>query len=158
MAGGSVSTTTQSAAQTESSNDSKASSSSESSSATAADSSAGTLAPLEEVKVEVTKEGTGKACKDGDIATVNYTGKLYQNQGVVFDSSIPRGEPFEFSVGGYTVIKCWQTAVMQMKSGEEANVYCPSKTAYGKQAQGKIPANSDLLFEISVKQCKDMFA
>ena len=94
-------------AQTESVNESKAKITSDSSAATTADSSAGTLAALEEVKVEVTKEGTGKACKDGDIATVDYTGKLYQKQDVVFDSSIPRGETFDFSVGGYTVIKCW---------------------------------------------------
>ena len=147
---------TESAAQTESSTETA--STAETKTAAASDSSAGTLAPLEEVKVEVTKEGKGKACKDGDIASVNYTGKLYQDQAVVFDSSIPRGEMFEFSVGGYTVIKCWQTAVMQMKTGEEANVYCPAKTAYGKAAQGKIPANSDLLFEISIGQCKDMFA
>jgi FKBP-type peptidyl-prolyl cis-trans isomerase FkpA len=40
---------------------------------------------------------------------------------------------------------------MQMKSGEEANVYCPASTAYGNRASGQIPAGSDLLFEISVK-------
>jgi FKBP-type peptidyl-prolyl cis-trans isomerase len=45
-----------------------------------------------------------------------------------------------------------------MKTGEAANIYCPAKTAYGASAQGKIPANSDLLFEVTVEKCKDMFA
>ena len=45
-----------------------------------------------------------------------------------------------------------------MKTGESANIYCPSKTAYGASANGKIPANADLLFEVTVKSCKDMFA
>jgi FKBP-type peptidyl-prolyl cis-trans isomerase len=90
---------TQSTAQTDTSTDTA--------SAAKGESSGGALAKLEEVKVEVTKEGKGKACKDGDIATMNYTGKLYQDQSVVFDSSIPRGEAFDFTVGGYTVIKCW---------------------------------------------------
>jgi len=92
--------TTQSTAQVETTTETTATTAS---TAAPADSSASLTA----VKVDITKAGTGKACKDGDIATMNYTGKLYKDQSVVFDSSIPRGEAFEFSVGGYTVIKCW---------------------------------------------------
>ena len=144
-------TTTQSTAQVETTTETTATTAS---TAAPADSSASLTA----VKVDITKAGTGKACKDGDIATMNYTGKLYKDQSVVFDSSIPRGEAFEFSVGGYTVIKCWQTAVMQMRTGDQGTILCPAKTAYGKSASGKIPANSDLLFEVTVEKCVDMFA
>ena len=45
-----------------------------------------------------------------------------------------------------------------MKTGEKAKVYCPAKTAYGKKASGKIPADSDLVFMVTVKKCVDMFA
>lgn len=142
-------TTTQSTAQVEATTETVAAPST---------ASAGSGEKLTAVKVDITKAGTGKACKDGDIATMNYTGKLYNDQSVVFDSSIPRGEAFDFTVGGYTVIKCWQTAVMQMRSGDQGTILCPAKTAYGKAASGKIPANSDLLFEVTVEKCVDMFA
>tara|TARA_B110000305_G_C19190724_1_gene516455 strand:- start:263 stop:565 length:303 start_codon:yes stop_codon:yes gene_type:complete len=91
-------TTTQSTAQVEATTETTAA---------PATASADTSEKLTAVKVDITKAGTGKACKDGDIASMNYTGKLYNNQAVVFDSSIPRGEAFDFTVGGYTVIKCW---------------------------------------------------
>ena len=43
---------------------------------------AGGLAKLEEVKTEMIEEGSGKLCKDADIATMQYTGVLYNNQAV----------------------------------------------------------------------------
>ena len=112
---------------------------------------------LTEVKVEVLKEGNGKKCVDSQIATMEYTGVLYQDQSKVFDSNVG-GEGFQFTIGGYTVIKCWQTAIMQMTVGEKANIYCPAKTAYGHQSPSeKIPADSDLMFTVTAQKCEDMF-
>jgi FKBP-type peptidyl-prolyl cis-trans isomerase FkpA len=85
---------------------------------------------------------------------MDYVGTLY-NDGTEFD----KGSGFEFTVGGYQVIQCWNTAVLnKMKTGEKAKVFCPAKTAYGKKASGKIPADSDLVFMVTVKKCVDMFA
>ena len=89
---------------------------------------------------------------------MNYTGKLYQDQSVVFDSSIPRGQAFDFTVGGYQVIKCWAQAAMQLRTGDEAKLYCPANKSYGHRSMGKIPADADLLFEVTVEKCVDPFA
>ena len=59
------------------------------------------------ITINVLTQGTGSQCQDGQTATVQYTGALASN-GVVFDSSIPRGEPFSFTLGQMRVIKCWE--------------------------------------------------
>ena len=61
---------------------------------------------LTEVKVEVLKKGKGHKCKDSQIASMQYTGMLYADESKVFDSNAG-SEDFQFTVGGYTVIKCW---------------------------------------------------
>ena len=72
-------------------------------------------------------EGTGNAPSAADRVKVNYTGKRID--GTVFDSSITRGEPVTFPLGG--VIPCWREALQLMKVGGKARVVCPSDLAYG---------------------------
>ena len=101
------------------------------------------------------QKGTGSECKEGQEAAVQYTGSLVRN-GMVFDSSIPRGEAFKFTIGEFHVIKCWEQAIVQLHVGDKANVSCPSSLAYGEQAMGDvIPANSNLMFEIQVESCQE---
>jgi FKBP-type peptidyl-prolyl cis-trans isomerase len=52
------------------------------------------------------------------------------------------------------VIKCWEDAMVQMQVGEKADIGCPSATAYGANAKPKIPANSDLIFNVEVVSCE----
>jgi len=53
-----------------------------------------------------TKVGTGPSPKPGQTVAVHYTGWLYENgkKGKKFDSSLDRGQPFEFAVGKGQVI------------------------------------------------------
>ena len=52
------------------------------------------------------------------------------------------------------VIKCWEDALVQMQVGEKADIGCPSATAYGAKSKPKIPANSDLIFNVEVVSCE----
>src|SRR3954462_15600531 len=56
----------------------------------------------------ITEKGNGKQPQNGDKVSVHYTGKLTND--TVFDSSIPRGMPFEFKLGAGRVIKGWDEA------------------------------------------------
>jgi FKBP-type peptidyl-prolyl cis-trans isomerase FklB len=81
-----------------------------------------------------------------DSVTVDYRGKLLN--GTEFDSSYSRGMPATFPVNG--VIKGWQEALVLMKPGAKWQLFIPPELAYGPRAQQKIPANSLLIFEVSV--------
>jgi len=118
------------------------------------------LPPLEEGWIDITndrgilkkkmiKEGYGTIPEDGSKITCHYVGTL-TNTGEPFDSSRQRGEPFGFDLGKGGVIKGWDLGVASMKLGEIAILRCASEYAYGDRAQGKIPANSSLDFEIEL--------
>ena len=59
--------------------------------------------------------GDGAEAKKGARITVHYTGKL--TDGTVFDSSIPRGQPFDFTLGAGQVIRGWDEGFGGMKVG-----------------------------------------
>ena len=103
------------------------------------------------VEVKSFGNNPNNACKAGDTASVNYTGKL--TNGEVFDSS--KGDPLQFTIGASQVIKCWDMAFAQMQQGETATVTCPSNVAYGDQSPSpKIPAGSTLIFDVEVMNCE----
>lgn len=103
----------------------------------------------EELKIEVLQQGNGQEAKNGDVVSVHYTG--YLTNGQVFDSSIGRGEPFSFTLGGGQVIKGWDQGVLGMKVGEKRKLTIPSDLAYGKEgASGVIPPNATLIFEVEM--------
>jgi FKBP-type peptidyl-prolyl cis-trans isomerase len=99
------------------------------------------------------KVGKGRTAELGDTVEVHYTGTL--TNGKKFDSSLDRGEPFDFTLGVSQVIKGWHEGVAGMKEGGVRKLHIPSKLAYGDRAQGRdIPANSDLIFEIELLKVK----
>ena len=65
------------------------------------------------------KEGTGEKPKKGQTCVMHYTGWLWENgaKGKKFDSSVDRGEPFDFPIGTGRVIKGWDEGVLSMKVG-----------------------------------------
>eukprot|EP00933_Yihiella_yeosuensis_P043883 TRINITY_DN38903_c0_g1_i1.p1 TRINITY_DN38903_c0_g1~~TRINITY_DN38903_c0_g1_i1.p1 ORF type:complete len:182 (+),score=32.62 TRINITY_DN38903_c0_g1_i1:57-602(+) len=89
--------------------------------------------------------GDGDAPKKGDTVQVHYTGKL--ENGKVFDSSIPRGEPLEFRVGTGQVISGWDEGILTMKVGGKRQLKIPPKLGYGRNGVGPIPPNATLFFE-----------
>ena len=106
--------------------------------------------PVTEVK-ELQKidtvEGTGDVVKATDIVTVDYTGAI-ASTGVVFESSKDIGKPATFPLN--EVIKGWTQGVPGMKVGGTRRLLIPSELAYGSQASPTIPANSALVFDITL--------
>lgn len=96
----------------------------------------------------VTQKGTGKAAEAGKMVKVHYTGKFLNGQ--VFDSSVERGEPFEFNLGVGQVIRGWDEGIALMKVGEKATLIIPSSIAYGAQQNGPIPGFSTLVFDVEL--------
>src|SRR5215210_6174811 len=60
-----------------------------------------------------TQAGTGASPQTGQTCVMHYTGWLYENgaKGKKFDSSVDRGEPFEFPIGQKRVIAGWDEGV-----------------------------------------------
>ena len=99
------------------------------------------------LQYEIVKKAEGAQPKVSDVVSVHYQGTLVD--GSVFDSSIERGEPVEFPVGG--VIPGWIEGLQLMKVGEKYKFYIPSELAYGAQSPTPaIPANSTLIFEVEL--------
>ncbi len=72
---------------------------------------------------------------------------MYKRQ--VFDSSVQRGTPAEFTLGG--VIPCWQEGVQLMKKGGKAQLVCPSSLAYGDAGSPpKIKPGATLVFDVEL--------
>ncbi len=94
------------------------------------------------------KIGTGPEVKSGDTVTVHYVGTF--TDGKKFDSSVDRGTPFSFTVGGNQVIKGWDQGLLGMKVGGERKLTIPSTLGYGAQTYGPIPGGSTLLFDIQL--------
>jgi peptidylprolyl isomerase len=106
------------------------------------------MAMAQNVDIKTVKEGLGEPVKKRQLVQVHYTGWLTDS--TKFDSSRDRGEPLEFVLGAGQVIKGWDIGIEGMKVGEIRNLKVPSVLAYGKDAIGPIPANSDLLFEVEL--------
>jgi foldase protein PrsA len=108
---------------------------------------------LANVQITDTVEGTGEGVKEGDTVTVHYTGSL--DDGTVFDSSVERGTPYSFTVGAGTVIPGWEEGLLGMKVGGKRTLVIPAALAYGATANGDIPANSVLHFDIELISIND---
>ena len=97
----------------------------------------------------VTEPGNGEKPQVGKPVKMHYTGKLLD--GTMFDSSVERGVPFEFILGVGQVIPGWDEGVQLMTKGEKGVFYIPYYLAYGdRQAGDKIPAFSNLMFEVEL--------
>ncbi len=92
--------------------------------------------------------GTGREAQVGDTVTVDYIGTLQNGQ--EFDNSKKRGTPFTFTLGENRVIAGWEQGVLGMKVGGERILVIPPQLAYGNKNVGPIPANSTLVFAISL--------
>lgn len=99
------------------------------------------------LQYEVLKEGEGEMPTANDQVRCHYHGTLID--GSVFDSSVQRGQPADFPVGG--VIQGWVEALQLMSVGSKWNLYIPSDLAYGQRgAGGTIGPNATLIFEIEL--------
>ncbi len=101
------------------------------------------------LKYAIIKTGKGAPAKAGQHVFVHYTGWLASN-GEKFDSSVDRGQPFDFDLGGGQVIKGWDEGVQGMLPGEKRQLIIPSKLGYGERGTpgGPIPPNATLIFDV----------
>ena len=104
-----------------------------------------------------TKAGTGASPKTGQICVMHYTGWLYENgaKSKKFDSSVDRGQPFEFPIGTHRVIAGWDEGVATMKVGGKRTLIIPPELGYGARgAGGVIPPNATLMFDVELIEVK----
>jgi peptidylprolyl isomerase len=105
------------------------------------------------LQFEDTVVGTGAAPATGQTCVMHYTGWLYQDgkKGAKFDSSLDRGQPFEFPIGTGRVIKGWDEGVATMKIGGKRTLIIPPALGYGARGAGAvIPPNATLIFDVEL--------
>ena len=97
----------------------------------------------------VVEAGEGAKPQPGTSIRAHYTGKFLS--GRVFDSSVQRGEPFEFEVGMGRVIKGWDEALLDMQKGEKRILVIPSHLGYGERGYPPIiPPRATLVFDVEL--------
>jgi FKBP-type peptidyl-prolyl cis-trans isomerases 1 len=108
---------------------------------------AGVIVTDSGLQYEILTEGNGAKPTAESTVRVHYTGSLID--GTVFDSSVKRGTPAEFPVGG--VIKGWTEALQLMPVGSKWRLTIPHNLAYGERGAGaSIPPFATLVFEVEL--------
>ena len=88
------------------------------------------------LQYEDVQEGTGASPQRGQTCVMHYTGWLWEDgqKGTKFDSSVDRGQPFQFKLGVGQVIRGWDEGVATMKPGGKRNLLIPADLGYGARA------------------------
>ena len=100
--------------------------------------------------------GTGAEATSGKHVSVHYTGWLFDaaaadQKGAKFDSSLDRGQLFDFPLAAGHVIKGWDEGVAGMKVGGKRTLIIPPEMGYGARgAGGVIPPNAVLVFDVEL--------
>jgi hypothetical protein len=90
----------------------------------------------------------------GDHLWMHYTGSIDESsatgeKGSVFDSSLTRGQPFDFPLGAGQVIRGWDQGLTGMCQGDKRVLTIPPDLGYGDSgAGGAIPGGATLRFEV----------
>lgn len=110
-----------------------------------------TITTTSGLKYIVVKKGHPKnpMAKANEVVTVHYSG--YFKDGLMFDSSIKRGQPIKFTLGQGQVIKGWDEVLQLMRSGDKVRAIIPYELAYGEKGRGNsIPPKAELTFDMEL--------
>lgn len=107
----------------------------------------------------VNEAGSGSSPRPEDTVVVHYTGRLLgpdgqvsEDDGLIFDSSVARGQPATF--GLRQVIPGWTEGLQTMKVGGKTRFFIPPDLAYGPGGTRGIPPNSLLVFDVELIEIK----
>jgi cyclophilin family peptidyl-prolyl cis-trans isomerase len=95
------------------------------------------------------KDFTNLGAKKGSKVSLHYTGSLFSD-GTKFDSSKDRKEPFTFNYIETPLIPGFTEGIALVGPKGKVKLYIPYFLAYGERSAGKIPANSDLVFDLEI--------
>ena len=115
---------------------------------------------IAELQITDVVNGDGPTAEAGQEIIVHYTGWLYDpsqpdNKGEKFDSSVDRGDPFSFPLGGGRVIRGWDEGFAGMQIGGKRILIIPPSMGYGARgAGGVIPPNATLMFEVELLEIR----
>jgi len=99
-----------------------------------------------------TTVGTGTTATASKTIVVSYRGWLTNGQ--LFDQNVSSDKPFSFVLGAHSVIPGWEEGIDGMKVGGERMLIVPPAVGYGTTANGPIPANSVLIFDVKLLDVK----
>ena len=101
------------------------------------------------MQIEDLLVGEGAEAKSGSSVAMHYTGRL--TDGTKFDSSLDRGQTFDFTLGQGRVIQGWDEGIPGMRVGGKRRLTIPPEKAYGARGFGNIiPPHSTLVFEVEL--------
>lgn len=87
--------------------------------------------------------------KKGSKVSLHYTGTLFSD-GTKFDSSKDRKEPFNFNYIETPLIPGFTEGISLVGPKGKVKLFIPYFLGYGERPAGKIPANSDLVFDLEI--------
>lgn len=93
----------------------------------------------------ITKVGTSGSPTASSTIKIQYKGYLLD--GTVFDATTS-GQTATFKLT--SLIQGWQEGIPLLKKGGKGTFFIPSGLGYGNDDKGSIPANSVLIFEITL--------
>lgn len=97
----------------------------------------------------ITRRSNGRQPQADETVVVQYTGLL--GNGLKFDSSLDRAQPFRFKLGVGQVIKGWDEGIANLRVGEQATLIIPPQLGYGSAGHiPQIPPNSTLIFIVEL--------
>jgi FKBP-type peptidyl-prolyl cis-trans isomerase len=97
--------------------------------------------------------GSGQNPKPGDIITMHYIASL--TDGTELANTYTYDEPINTMWGSDRLLPGWEEGVGLMKPGGKATLVLPPDLAFGEQAYGIIPANSQIVMQVELLSVED---
>lgn len=99
--------------------------------------------------------GTGDEATGNKLLNVNYVLYLYDPAGPNGRGAVLQAAPYSFRQGTNAVIPGFEQGVVGMRVGGQRRLTVPPSLAYGSAANGNIPGNSWIVFDIQLVSVAD---